>query len=88
MSKWIDTTTESIERLKEARENLSRGVRWLLGSSMLLLFVGWILCVTHIYVIGLGVGVLMFGIAYLIVGLASVIKREIFSLAIILREKK
>ena len=84
--KYIDTVTEGVERLKDARKNMNKGVILLFISwifvmifSIFLFFIKWKVSATWFAALSVGYLVMIFGL---------IIKREIFSMMIYLKEEK
>ena len=84
--KYLDTVVEDTDRIKKGRKNINIGITLLLICftitsllSFCLYYIGFI--ITGIYFIALAV-------CYFILMASLIIKREIYSIAIILKEKK
>jgi len=84
--KYLDTVTEGIDRIKEARENINKLVIY-----VLLAFVGFMSVSLVLYIVDMKASAIwmgLFAICYLMLMIGLVVKREIYSLAIILKQKE
>ena len=86
MMEFIDTATEDVERIKKARENISKGATLMLIPFGIMAFTGLGLYFVGYIVTGLYFMASSLCYTVLIVGL--IIKREIFSLAILIKEEQ
>lgn len=84
--KFLDTVTENIDRIDEARNNLNKGINFLFIGFCIFGFISLFFYLFDYKVTAIYLMILNSMYLLLIVGL--MIKREIFSLAIILKEKK
>lgn len=84
--KYLDTSFENIERIKEARVNINKGI----------MLLSCLYGISGIFSLGLflfgyktsGIFMLLFCVMYIILIGALVIKRELFSIAILIKEKE
>lgn len=84
--KFLDTVVEDVDRIKKGRSNINIGIT--------LLFVGFIIY-SIIFLVFYGFGykasaifLMLFCVMDLILIFALIIKREIYSIAILIKEKK
>ena len=83
--KYLDTVTESVERIKEGRNNINKGITFIFIIWILFFIITFLVFIVDIdYAIWLST----FVILYLILLISLVIKREIYSIAILLKEKE
>jgi len=82
--KYLDTVTESTDRLKEARNNINKGILFLLFAFV----ISFILGVFSIF-FSYSFSLLCYtgAICYLVLMIGLILKREIYSLAILIKEK-
>lgn len=83
--KYLDTTIENVDRIKKARVNINKAVIFCIFLYIIFYSVGLYIYSIEYIVSGLYFFILSIGTLILFVGL--VVKREIYSLAIIMKEK-
>jgi len=81
--KYIDTTVESVDRLKEARENINKGIIVLLIVFASIGILGAVFFAFEYT--ATGIMFLISSSMYLCLLVGLIIKREIYSLAIIMK---
>jgi len=82
--KYIDTVVESSERLRKARENINTGALIIL-IFFIILDMSSSLCVLFDYML-LAFLLLGYAIMYLLLFMGLVLKREIYSLSIFIKD--
>jgi len=80
--KYLDTTIESIERIEGGRKHINAGITFMAIVSFVSLFIGTLF---NSY---FGIIFLSFGIFSIVVVIGLVLKREIFSMMIFLKENR
>jgi len=81
--KYLDTVTENIDRVKKGRENINKGLVFIMLGWIVYIVLSLILYLTQLYFSAIWIAVL--GISFLILTVGIVVKREIYSLAILVK---
>ena len=88
--KYIDTSTAPIERLKQARENINIGTIILIIASFLLIWLGALSPLLFSSNIKIYITLFCYvsAIGYLMLVVGLILKRELYSIVILIKEKK
>ena len=83
LMKYLDTSIEDVDRIKEARNNINKGTILTLLFSFIILLLGVAFMFYDEY--SLGISFLVIAVFYFIMAIGLILKREIFSMMIFLR---
>ena len=83
---YLDTAEESINRIKEGRRNLNSGVLVTFGLFLFMVFLTVVTILTGSFFSVFINGIILILTLSLYIGM--VIKRELYSIAILMKEKK